>query len=95
MGGVQKRVVHYEFDRSKGIFRLHDWNTVTTSLGVMMEPSQIVPRPEEGRQLDWEDRGTQIDELKNMNADKPMQIYTGGDSSTHLIGYNLQPRKGR
>jgi len=92
MSGILRRTVFYEFDQRNNqanVYKFHDWNQVVTGLGTMFEPSQMVPRPINGNQLDWEDSGIKIDIMTNINADKT-KAASGG-----TIGNNLQPRKGR
>lgn len=94
MSGIQRRTVYYEKDDrhvAGGVFRFHDWNTVVTGLGTMMEPSQMVPRPVGGGQLDWEDEAIKTDIMSNINGDKPYLLSDDGP----LVGYNLMPRSGR
>jgi len=94
MSGILSRTVYYEFDQRPGYrcYRFHDWNTVVTTIGTMMEPSQMVPRPANGNQLDWDDSLAKIDIMSNLNGDKPHKLSGGPDLT---IGYNLMPRKGR
>ena len=92
MSGILRRTVFYEMDQRKGQihgYKFHDWNQVVTGLGTMFEPSQMVPRPSYGNQLDWEDSGIKIDIMTNIDADKT-KAASGG-----TIGNNLQPRLGR
>ena len=94
MSGIITRTVHYEYDQRPEYkrFRFHDWNTVTTNIGTMMEPSQMVPRPHEGGQLSWDDAAVKIDNLQNLDGNKPHKLSGGPDM---VIGYNLMPREGR
>lgn len=95
MSGILSRTVYYEFDQRNGykIYRFHDWNTVITGVGEMVEPSQMVPRPIEGGQLDWEDTAIKIDVMSNMSVGNPH--LTNDPDEGWLHGYNLMPRKGR
>ena len=95
MSGILGRTVFYELDQRKGfdgVYRFCDWNTVITGLGTMMEPSQMVPRPATGGQLDWEDDAIKFNVMSPKNGDKPNM---SDDESMWMTGYNLMPRKGR
>ena len=94
MSGILARTVFYEYDQRNGykLFRFHDWNAVITGLGTMVEPSQMVPRPVGGGQLDWEDEAIKFENMSNMSVGNP---HLADDESTWLHGYNLMPRKGR
>ena len=96
MSGISSRTVFYEVDQRKGfdgVYRFHDWNTVNTVLGTMMEPSQMGPRPAEGGQLDWDDNSIKFTNLKALNTDNPHLLTDSSDGWLH--GYNLWPRSGR
>jgi hypothetical protein len=90
--GVLKRTLHYEYDSRPGFecYRFSDWNSVITTLGVMLEPSQLVPRETGVAQLDWEDEMTKIDAIQDNGSDA---MLTANKDLT--IGYHLQPRLGR
>ncbi len=92
MSGILKRTVHFEYDSRPAYrcYRFSDWNTVITSLGVMLEPSQLVPREDGQGQLSWDDEMTRIDALQDNGSDA---ILAGNNDLT--IGYHLMPRKGR
>lgn len=94
MSGVLKRTIHYEFDERPDFkcVRFSDWNTVITSLGVMMEPSQLVPRETGAQQLDWLDSMTRIHEMAPRPHDSTINM---GGSDDLVTGYHLMPRKGR
>ena len=95
MSGILGRTVFYELDQRKGFegrYRFHDWNTVITGVGTMMEPSQMNPCPVEGGQLDWDDNAIRFTNMKPMNTDSP---HLADDAAIWLHGYNLWPRTGR
>lgn len=89
MSGVLRRTAHYVYDERNRCYRFSDWNTVVTGLGVMLEPSSLVPLPENGKSLDWNDSGTKISDLKNITS---IQGLLGG--TDWVTGYNLAPRIG-
>ena len=90
MAGVERRTLLYERDdrNSKKVFRLSDWNVVVTGIGTMLEPSQFVPLPAKGGQVDWEDDMTRLDIMENINFDSR-------GSANFATGGSLIPRSGR
>ena len=90
MSGVMKRTLHYEYDSRPEYrrYRLSDWNTVLTSIGMMLEPSQFIPRDPAGTQLDFDDSFYRIDDMQDNGSDA---IYTANNDLTagSVIGFRL------
>lgn len=89
---IQRRTVFY--DVINNIVRFHDWATVTTTLGAMMEPHNIqqVHHHDEAvstPNFDYTDEINRIDKLEQMDSHRFVRL-----SGEGTIGGNMNPRLG-
>lgn len=89
---IQRRTVYY--DVISNIVRFHDWATVTTTLGAMMEPHNLqqvlnVDETVSIPDFDYTDEINRIDRLEQMDSHRFVRL-----SGEGTIGGNMNPRIG-
>lgn len=96
--GILRRTIFFDNSNKKGekYHRLWDWAIVTTTLGTMMEPFNLLKYPHQtclAQNWDPEDEMARVDHVEFQPYDPT--ILSNGETAIPTMGGIMMPRDGR